>query len=146
MPVKVLQVINRDRCIGCLSCMYACTRQLRNLGGTGKSAMRVREYSGVEGTFSIRVCARCEDPDCASACPTGALKAAPGGGVRLDRDKCIHCGACTTACAISALQWDEEEKSPIPCIHCGQCVLFCPNGVLALTDRETENGGDGNAK
>ena len=107
--------------------------------------MRVREYSGVEGAFSIRVCARCEEPDCASACPTGALKVAPGGGVLLDRGKCIHCGACIAACAISALQWDEEERSPIPCIHCGQCVRFCPNGVLALTDRGSGREGDNNA-
>ncbi len=143
MSVKTLQVVNRDRCIGCLSCMYACTRQLRGLGGTGKAAMRVREHSGAEGAFSIRVCARCVEPDCAEACPTGALKTAPGGGVQLDKDKCIHCGACANTCAIAALQWDEEEKMPIPCIHCGQCVRFCPNGVLALIDRPgIEVGGD----
>ncbi|MDO9508730.1 MAG: 4Fe-4S binding protein [Thermovirgaceae bacterium] len=146
MSVKVLRVINRDRCIGCYSCMYACTRQLRGLGGTSKSAMRVRAYSGVEGTFSIRVCARCEEPDCAEACPTGALKTAPGGGVLLNREKCIHCGACVKTCAITALQWDEEEKIPIPCIHCGQCVRYCPNGVLALTDRQGPKEGDGHAK
>ncbi len=142
MPVKVLRVVNRDRCIGCLSCMYACSRQVRQVGGTGKSAMRVRAYSGTEGTFSIRVCARCLEPDCAEACPTGALKAAPGGGVRLDRDTCSSCGACVKACTIAALQWDEEERVPIPCIHCGQCVKYCPNGVIDMVERE---GGEENA-
>ncbi len=145
MAVKVLQVINRDRCLGCLSCMYACSRRLKNLGGTGKSAMRVRPYAGTEGIFSIRVCMRCEDPDCAAACPTGALEVAPVGGVRLDKDKCTSCGACVKACTIAALQWDEEKAVPIPCIHCGQCVQYCPNGVIAMIDREPEVGGDNHA-
>ncbi len=145
MGVKVLRVINRDRCLGCLSCMYACSRRLKNLGGTGKSAIRVRPYAGTEGIFSIRVCKRCEDPDCAAACPTGALTVAAGGGIRLDRRLCKSCGACVKACTIAALQWDEEEGVPIPCIHCGQCVGYCPNHVIAMTEREPEGGDDGHA-
>jgi len=146
MREKGLKVINRDRCIGCLSCMYACTRKLRGLGGTGKSAMRVRAYSGTEGAFSIRVCSRCTSPDCAAACPTGALTTAGGGGVRLDREKCISCGACVKACTIAALQWDEEEGVPIPCIFCGQCVQYCPNDVIAMVDRADQEGGEGSAE
>ena len=138
MTVKYLKVINRDRCIGCFSCMYACSRMVRDSAGTGKAALRVRSYAGTEGTFSTRICARCQDPDCAKACPTGALAAAPGGGVRLRRDLCTSCRACVKACAISALQWDEEERVPIPCIHCGQCVNYCPNEVLAMGERREE--------
>ena len=138
MTVKYLRVVNRDQCIGCFSCMYACSRMVHNAAGSGKAALRVKAYTGVEGAFSIRVCARCEEPDCAAACPTGALTKALGGGVRLKKDLCISCMACVKACAISALQWDEEEKHPLPCIHCGQCVKYCPNNVLALCEREEE--------
>ncbi len=139
--VKVLKVVNRDRCIGCYSCMYACSRMLRSHGGTGKAALRVRSYTGVEGAFSLRVCARCAEPDCAAACPAGALIVAPGGGVRLKRDLCIHCRKCIQACKISALQWDEVEKIPLPCIQCGQCAKYCPNDVIALIARRgTEYG------
>jgi len=134
MSIKYLRVINRDQCIGCFSCMYACSRMVRNSAGSGKAALRVKGYAGVEGAFSIRVCARCADPDCAKACPTGALSPAPDGGVRLKKDLCISCGACVKACTISALQWDEEEKQPIPCIFCGQCVKYCPNDVLAMQE------------
>lgn len=135
MKTMVLKVINRERCIGCFSCMHACSRRLRNLAGTSKSAMRVSSYAAQEGTFSIRVCLRCQEPDCAAACPTGALAIAPGGGVRLDRERCSSCGACARACMIAALQWDEEERVPIPCIQCGQCVRYCPNNVIALVER-----------
>ena len=133
--VKVLKVVNRDRCIGCYSCMYACSRMLRSYGGTEKAALRVRSYTGIEGAFSLRVCARCPEPDCAAACPTDALVVASGGGVRLKRDLCIHCRKCVQACKISALQWDEPEKFPLPCIQCGQCARYCPNDVIALVER-----------
>jgi Fe-S-cluster-containing dehydrogenase component len=133
--VKVLKVVDRDHCIGCFSCMYACSRVLRRHGGTNKAALRIRHYAGLEGAFSLRVCSRCETPDCVESCPKEALFTARGGGVRLKAALCIHCRKCVRACGISALQWDENEKLPIPCIQCGQCVKYCPNGVLALVER-----------
>ena len=139
--VKFLKVVNRDQCIGCFSCMYACSRMLHAHGGTEKAALRVRSYAGVEGAFSLRVCARCEEPECAAACPKGALLVAPGGGIRLKRELCVRCRKCVKSCKISALQWDLEEKIPIPCIHCGQCVKYCPNHVLAISKRKTHGEG-----
>ena len=133
--VRFLKVVNRDQCIGCFSCMYACSRMLRAHGGTEKAALRVRSYVGAEGAFSLRVCARCEEPECAAACPTGALTVAPGGGVRLRRELCAHCRKCVKCCKISALQWDLTEEIPQPCVQCGQCVKYCPNGVIALAER-----------
>ena len=138
--VKFLRVVNRDRCIGCYSCMYACSRMLHSHGGTEKAALRVRSYAGVEGAFSIRVCDRCAEPDCAAACPNGALSVAQGGGVRLQRDKCIHCRKCVRACKISALQWDQTENLLLPCLHCGQCAKYCPNNVVALSERDVKGG------
>ena len=133
METKVLKVIVRDQCTGCFSCMYACSRLLRRNAGSTKAAIRVTSYAGAEGAFSIRVCSRCEDPDCVKACPTGAIKAANGGGVRLaDKKLCTSCKSCVKACVINALQWDEESAHPMPCVHCGQCAKFCPNGVIAL--------------
>ncbi len=131
---KRLTVANRDQCVGCFSCMYACSRTFRRAGSTNKAALRVRVYSGVEGAFSLRTCLRCAEPDCAAACPTGALVVQPQGGVRLEKERCISCGACVRACVLKALQWDEEERIPLPCVHCGTCARFCPNNVLTLTE------------
>ena len=140
--VKVLKVVNRDHCIGCFSCMYACSRILRRHGSTNKAALRIQYYAGVEGAFSLRVCSRCETPDCVDLCPNGALFSARGGGVRLKADLCTHCRKCVRSCGIGALQWNESEKLPIPCIQCGQCVKYCPNGVLALVERPIKETGD----
>ena len=136
--VKILTVKNRDRCIGCFSCMYACSRILRAHGGVEKAALRVQAYTGAEGAFSLRVCAGCEQPDCAASCSSKALSAAPGGGVRIKRDLCTHCKKCVKSCKLSALQWDSAEKMPLPCLHCGQCVKYCPNDVIVMAGRLME--------
>lgn len=137
MKVKILNVAARERCIGCYSCMYACSRVLGKSSSCAKAALRVAAYAGVEGAFSIRVCSRCADPDCVKACPSGALAEANGGGARIvKKDLCVSCGACVKACAIHAMQWNEADKKPIPCVQCGTCVKYCPNNVLALKEEE----------
>jgi len=130
-----LSVINREQCIGCFSCMFACSRTFYNAITTEKAALRVRIYSGVEGAFSIRVCEACDKPDCAAACPTGALVKREDGGVKLDESLCKHCMRCVRACTIASLQWDRERKVPIPCRQCGICVKYCPNEVICMTEK-----------
>lgn len=137
MKAKILNVAAREHCIGCYSCMYACSRTLHKNSSCAKAALRIATYAGVEGAFSIRVCSRCADPDCVKACRTGALTAASGGGARLTKKElCSSCGECVKACAIHGLQWDEGAKRPIPCIQCGTCVKYCPNSVLELKEAE----------
>lgn len=136
---KKMRVINRDQCIGCFSCMYACSRTFHNESTIHKSAMRIRAYAGTEGSFSIRMCVGCIDPDCFNACPAGALEKLKGGGVKLIKENCISCKKCVKACTLHAMQWDEVNQIPLPCIHCGICAQFCPNNVIALVELE---GGD----
>jgi Ni,Fe-hydrogenase III small subunit/ferredoxin len=46
----------------------------------------------------VRDAGRVDDADAVAAlCPTGAIQATPGGSVRLDRGRCIGCGACVRA-------------------------------------------------
>lgn len=133
MP-KLLRIVQREQCIGCYSCMYACSRTWKNTIGVEDAALKIRPYSGVEGAYSIRVCYGCTDPDCARACPTQALTLRKGGGVIFDASLCSHCGLCVSACIPSALQWDTDERTPIVCHHCGVCVTFCPNQVLSMEE------------
>ena len=133
---KQLTVIARDQCIGCFSCMYACSRTWHGALTTAKAALRVRAYAGSDGTFSIRTCQACAEPSCVEACPTGALVQQANGALKLDEAKCTSCRKCEEACLIGGLQWDSETKLPLPCLQCGECVRYCPNQVLQMVNRE----------
>lgn len=129
---KRLAVVDVERCVDCLLCTQACARRFGE-GGLARSAIAVRSAGGMERGFVVVVCRACTDPPCLHACPVGAIeKVAVGVRVRLER--CIGCGACVGACAIGAVQWDEEAGKPVICVHCGLCARFCPYGVLALEE------------
>jgi len=133
-----LAVLETERCIGCQSCMFACSRK-HGEAGLSASCIGVRSVGGMERGFTVIVCRACEDPPCAKVCPTQALTPRRGGGVRFDADKCIGCGHCRDACIIGAVFWDDETNKPVICIHCGYCADFCPHGVLGLQKREARN-------
>ncbi|MEM2025402.1 MAG: 4Fe-4S dicluster domain-containing protein [Desulfurococcaceae archaeon] len=127
-----ISVIDVEKCIGCYSCMFACSRLRRGEVGLSKSAIQVRSAGGIERGFVVVVCRACVDPPCAKSCPTGALKPRPGGGVVLDESACSSCRNCYEACIIKAIAWDEEDDKPITCRYCGYCAKFCPHKVIAL--------------
>lgn len=133
---KRLKVVARDQCIGCFSCMFACSRTWHEALTESKAALLVRAYAGSDGTFSIRSCRACVHPSCVPACPTGALTQDARGALKLDAAKCNSCRACVEACLIEGLQWDGETRQPLPCHQCGACARYCPNQVLKMVDRE----------
>lgn len=135
---KLLRVTAREQCIGCYSCMYACSRTWHKVISAEKAALRVKNYAGAEGAFSIRPCYGCLEPDCVRACPTEALTKRAGGGVKFDPSKCINCRKCVEACIANALQWDYETKMPLICHQCGVCTRFCPNDVIAMVEIDRE--------
>ncbi len=49
--------------------------------------------------------------------------------VKVEKDLCIGCGACTGVCPVNALTLDDEGKSECNadlCIDCHACVGSCP--------------------
>lgn len=113
--------------------MFACSRRVGE-AGLGKSAIHVRSAGGVERGYVVVVCRACLEPPCSKACPVGALRDRPGGGVVVSPDLCLGCGTCTAACPFGAIRWDFEVNKPIVCAHCGYCVEFCPYKVLKLEE------------
>jgi carbon-monoxide dehydrogenase iron sulfur subunit len=128
-----LEVLDTQLCVGCQSCMFACSRRA-GVAGLTESRIGVRSAGGMENGFVVVVCRACEDPPCARVCPTEALTLRQGGGVRLAEEKCIGCGNCVKACVLGAVFWNHETAKPMICIHCGYCARYCPHGVLGLSN------------
>jgi Fe-S-cluster-containing dehydrogenase component len=128
-----LKVAHPERCIGCLSCMFACSRTHTGNASLRDSAIKIQTQGGIEGDFRVVVCRGCQDPPCVRACPSGALIKRPDGGVTFKKELCTGCGKCEKACLIGAISPGKEGK-PIKCMHCGACVAFCPHGVLEMEE------------
>jgi Fe-S-cluster-containing dehydrogenase component len=132
---KRLSVLDHERCVGCQSCMFACTRRLGE-GGLASSCIWIHSAGGIRRGFVVVVCRACADPPCARVCPTDALHLREGGGVRLRPELCIACGNCVAACPFGAMLWNDETDKPQVCIYCGYCAPYCPYDVIALEEIE----------
>ncbi len=128
-----LKVAHPERCIGCLGCMFACSRIRQGTVSLQDSAIKIQTRGGIEGDFVVVVCRGCENPPCVRACESAALERKPDGRVVFHEELCTGCKKCEEACLIGAISSGKNGK-PIKCIHCGACVAFCPHGVLELEE------------
>jgi Fe-S-cluster-containing dehydrogenase component len=127
-----LAVVNLDRCIGCESCVLACSRTWYHAFSYDLSRIQIRTAGGIEGRYIVAVCRACTDPPCARSCRTGALTPRKGGGVILKPELCDSCGLCQKSCIIQgAVRYDNSGK-PLICKHCGICAKYCPHQVIQL--------------
>ncbi len=126
-----LKVKDAERCVGCETCMFACSRRSGS-GGLGSSSIGIRSAGGMSKGFVVVICRSCDDPPCAKACPTGAITVKKTGGVKVDKTQCIGCEDCRRACILKAVFWNNETQKPLICVQCGTCVKYCSHGVLEL--------------
>ena len=57
--------------------------------------------------------------------------------IKVDKDLCIGCGACTTVCPTNSLTISEDGKCSVnneTCIQCLACISTCP--VEAISEQE----------
>jgi len=68
---------------------------------------------------------------CRFLCPLGAIYGLFSRlalvGVRVDMQKCIHCGRCERHCGMDVHHVGDHE-----CIHCGACMEVCPTQAISL--------------
>jgi Fe-S-cluster-containing dehydrogenase component/CRP-like cAMP-binding protein len=102
-----LLVMDMDKCVRCGNCSMAChqvhgqSRLLRR----GIHIERVKSYGAVssEQILVPSVCMHCQDPECLTGCPTGAIGRFENGQIDINPKTCIGCGDCATQCPYNAI-------------------------------------------
>ena len=97
-------LIDLKKCVGCHACATAC----KGAHGTPPGVTRSRVERSFEGTYpDVRktilpvLCNHCENAPCVEACPSGATTKREDGIVVIDKEVCIGCKACVSACPMA---------------------------------------------
>ncbi|MEK6281785.1 MAG: cyclic nucleotide-binding domain-containing protein [Acidobacteriota bacterium] len=102
-----LLVMDMDLCIRCGNCSLACHKvhgRSRLLRRGIHIARPVKPNSqSIQHVLLPSVCLHCQDPECLTGCPTGAIARLPKGQIDIDRKTCIGCGDCATQCPYHAI-------------------------------------------
>lgn len=144
---------DRDLCIGCGLCVLGC------LSAHSKShdlvlafkeerakglVSRKRLIEDDEVCVAIS-CRHCEEPECVSACISGALTKDEETGLTVyDADKCVGCWTCLMACPYGVIQRDKYNNKIVKCDLCAgrengpACVEACPNRALKYEERRSD--------
>ncbi|MBI5253933.1 MAG: 4Fe-4S dicluster domain-containing protein [Euryarchaeota archaeon] len=120
-------LVDTTKCTGCRGCQVACKRwnelspEKTTLSGewtnppdlTGQTWTVVffKEMSKggeMQWKFTKWQCMHCEEPPCASVCPSLAISKTPEGPVVIDTTRCIGCKYCVEACPFDAVRFDSR--------------------------------------
>src|SRR5262249_20270217 len=69
----------------------------------------LKKEAGFQSLLHPSVCMHCQDPECLTGCPTGAIGRFAGGRVDIDPQTCIGCGDCATQCPYNAISMTPRE-------------------------------------
>lgn len=137
-----------NKCIGCRTCQVAC-KDVNDLevGALFRkvTAFDVGTYPNVDGFRYSGACNHCSNPACEPVCPVGAITTAQDGTVQLDKETCIGCRLCVTACPYDAIDFVEHTNTAGKCDSCADlralgetpaCVASCLMRCIDFGDRD----------
>ena len=85
-------------------------------------------------------CKQCENPPCLATCPKEAIyRDVTLDRVLIDRQKCVGCGMCVSACPFGAMRLDKLKAKSYKCDLCNgdpECVKVCEPGAILYKDIE----------
>jgi molybdopterin-containing oxidoreductase family iron-sulfur binding subunit len=106
-------VIDLKRCVGCHACDTMCKQENGTPPQVTRSKVMKKEFGEFPDVRRLSIpllCMHCEDAVCVKVCPAGATEKDDMGIVTVNKDKCIGCKACMTACPYGARYFREDEK------------------------------------
>ncbi|MCC6214816.1 MAG: 4Fe-4S binding protein [Polyangiaceae bacterium] len=131
--------VDPGRCIGCQSCVQACT-ECDTHRGRSMIQLDVLDRARSPQTAPV-VCMHCESPTCAEVCPADAIKRTEDGVVQSARKpRCIACNNCVLACPFGVPKMASSLDLMMKCDLCydrtsvglkPMCASVCPSQALA---------------
>lgn len=107
-----LLVMDMAKCVRCGNCSFACHQMHGNsrLVRRGIHIERPKKLliPSTQHLLMPSVCLHCQDPECLTGCPTGAIARFPGGQIDIESKTCIGCGDCATQCPYNAITMIER--------------------------------------
>ena len=139
MDVKLL-IVHPEKCNNCGDCEKACIKTRSSLTSPGLSCIRILQTPEEDDFFFPVACRQCENPPCLAACPKEAIFLDDElERTLIDRQKCVGCGYCVSACPFGAMKLDKQKGKSYKCDLCGgdpECVKVCEPGALEYSDIE----------
>lgn len=159
-PVEFKAVLyDSTRCVGCQTCEFSCAESnnlpepedypevgiVRKTDETRRTVLNAYETSKGE-VYVKRQCMHCNDPACAAACLTQAMKKTEEGPVVWRDEKCMGCRYCMISCPFDMPRFEYNSANPniTKCTMCFErqeegkipaCVENCPAEALMFGTR-----------
>ncbi len=115
-----LLVMDMKLCVRCGRCSMAChevhgqSRLVRH--GIAVERLASLSGGGRQAVLAPMVCMHCQDPECLTGCPTGAIGRFPDGQVDINPKTCIGCGDCAVNCPYNAISMVLRSPKPAPAL------------------------------
>ncbi|MBK9214345.1 MAG: cyclic nucleotide-binding domain-containing protein [Chloracidobacterium sp.] len=102
-----LLVMDMAKCVRCGNCSLAC-HQVHGNSRLVRRGIHIERpvkpnKAAMQSVLAPSVCMHCQDAECLTGCPTGAIARFPDGEIDIEPATCIGCGDCATQCPYDAI-------------------------------------------
>lgn len=132
--MKSILTIEIGLCTGCRSCEIACSIAHSDSFNPKRSRIQILKDE-TRNLMVPMVCLQCEKPLCQEACPNGAIVENEHGVLFVEKDTCIGCLNCVTACTYGGIGMDPITRKAVKCDLCRgdpACVKACQYEAIKL--------------